>query len=116
MTLRYFTFDEFKCSETGENQISPQFVQALDFLREKCGFPFVITSGYRSPDHSIEKAKDKPGRHSEGIAADIKVNSGSQRFRLVQHAIEHGFTGIGIAKTFVHLDRREGAAVMWVYD
>jgi uncharacterized protein YcbK (DUF882 family) len=55
---KYFQLDDFKCQETGENKINEDFVRMLDELREACGFPFVITSGYRSPKHSLEAKKD----------------------------------------------------------
>lgn len=112
---KYFKLSEFACKETGENKIDHEFVAALDELRERCNFPFVITSGYRSPKHSVEAAKERPGRHSEGIAADIQVSYGVQRHKVVEHAIDLGFTGIGVAKTFVHVDQREGQHVLWTY-
>lgn len=111
----YFKLSEFACKETGENRISPEFVAGLDELRERCGFPFVITSGYRSPIHSKEAKKDKPGMHTKGIAADIYVESGVQRRAVVAHALDLGYGGIGVAKTFVHVDKREGQPVMWTY-
>ena len=49
----------------------PDFLQKLDALREVCGFPFIITSGYRSPNHSIEAAKAKPGTHSHRVLLQI---------------------------------------------
>ena len=52
--MKYFTVDEFNCQHTGENQMDPEFMEKVDKLREHCGFPFVITSGYRSPDHPLE--------------------------------------------------------------
>jgi hypothetical protein len=55
--FKYFTLEEFACQETGENEISEEFVHALDALRHEAGFPFVITSGYRSPRHSLEAKK-----------------------------------------------------------
>ena len=115
MTFKWFDIDDFKCKETGENEISLFFVAALDTLREDCGFPFIVNSGYRSIHHSKEAAKNQPGQHTKGIAADIAVNGGAQRFLLVKKALEHGFTGIGVAKTFVHLDKRSGPAMMWTY-
>lgn len=115
MDYKYFDIDEFKCQETGENDIKPEFVFSLDALREECGFPFTITSGYRSPKHSIEAAKSKPGRHSEGVAADIAISNATQRHTLVANAIAMGFSGIGVAKTFVHLDIRNSDPVMWTY-
>ncbi len=46
--FRYFDREEFVCQATGENEIEDELIHALDELREHCGFPFVITSGYRS--------------------------------------------------------------------
>ena len=113
--MRHFALDDFKCSETGKNAMDLYFLDALDELREQSGFPFKVNSGYRSPTHSIEAAKDKPGVHSKGIAADIAVNGGNQRHVLVSNAVRLGFTGIGIAKTFIHVDTRPGPAMMWSY-
>jgi len=115
MTYKYFKEEEFVCQETGENQISPVFVQRLDELRESCDFPFTITSGYRSPKHSIEAAKEIPGTHAEGIAADIRVVDGVQRRKIIDHALSLGFGGIGVAKTFIHVDIRDTTPVIWTY-
>jgi len=114
---KHFELSEFDCQETGENKMSHNFLIMLDRLREECDFPFVITSGYRSPQHSLEK--DKPnggGTHTKGIAADIAVSGGSQRYRIVEEAIKLGFAGIGVAKGFVHVDlRNTDDPVMWTY-
>jgi uncharacterized protein YcbK (DUF882 family) len=84
MNLRYFKNDlsEFACKETGNNLIQESFVHALDDLRDACGFPFVITSGYRDPSHSAEINKSQPGQHCLGIAADIGVSGGAQTWGL----------------------------------
>jgi len=113
--FKYFKLDEFDCQETGDNEISEDFVHELDKLREACGFSFRITSGYRSKEHSIEKRKTSPGTHAQGIAADIAVSGGAQRMLLVQKALELGFTGVGVAKTFIHVDIRETTPVLWCY-
>lgn len=115
MDFKYFNIEDFDCQETGENKMSEDFIHRLDELRAVCGFPFYVTSGYRSPSHSIEKRKSQPGTHAQGIAADIKVSGGAQRRLIVEKALELGFGGIGIAKTFVHVDIRETAPVMWCY-
>ena len=102
-----------------KNEMSRDFIHRLDELREACGFPFIITSGYRSPDHSIEKRKEKAGKHAQGIAADIKAANGYQRYKIVEEAIKMGFNGIGVARTFIHVDSRicgaDKAPVMWCY-
>ena len=113
--FKYFKWTEFDCKHTGLNEMDPEFIRKLDLLREACGFSFVITSGYRDPSHPVEARKSTPGTHSSGIAVDIAVNSGQQRLLLVQKALELGFTGIGVAKTFVHVDTRTTTPVMWIY-
>lgn len=112
---KYFHESEFRCRETQECGIKPEFVFMLDELRERCGFPFTITSGYRSKNHSIEIRKAQPGTHTQGIAADIAVANGEQRMKIVKEALEMGFGGIGVAKSFVHVDMRTTTPVMWTY-
>ena len=116
MTFKYFNRQEFDCQETGENEMEDEFIHALDALRHECGMPFRITSGYRSPKHSIEAAKPGgPGQHARGIAADIAVTNGAERFIIVSNAIKLGFSGIGIHKNFIHADTRTTVPVLWVY-
>lgn len=114
-TFKYFKLSDFDCQETGENAMDLEFISRLDDLREACGFPFIITSGYRSPTHSLEAKKSAPGQHAQGIAADIAVTGGAQRWAIVTKAIEQGFTGIGVAKSFIHVDRRTHSPMLWTY-
>ena len=115
MEYLYFKTEDFNCQETGENKMDPEFIRKLDELRAACGWPFVVTSGYRYPTHSIEVKKGIPGTHTQGIAADIKVTGGVQRMDIVQKAMDLGFSGIGVAKGFVHVDTRTTIPVLWVY-
>jgi len=104
--FKYFKIEDFACRETGENEISVDFIHALDQLRAACNFPFIITSGFRSKEHSVEKRKAKAGTHASGIAADIKISGGSQRAKITKHALALGMS-VGVAKTFVHVDTRK---------
>ena len=113
--LKYFTIDEFKCSHTGLVFMDDYFLLLLDQLRAECDFPFVITSGYRSPTHPAEARKSTPGTHAKGIAADIAVSNGEQRYAIISNAMRLGFTGVGIANTFVHVDVRDTTPVVWTY-
>ena len=115
MTFKFFKIEEFDCQETGENGMQHEFIHALDSLRSACGFPFRITSGFRSVKHSIEAKKSKPGTHTQGIAADIAVSDGNQRYLIVKHAMALGFSGVAAAKGFVHVDTRLSVPVVWVY-
>ena len=115
-SLRYFEKAEFDCQETGENQMKDYFMEMLDELRHRCGFPFKITSGYRSPEHSIERAKVLPGTHADGIAADIYVTDAVQRYILLEQAFDLGFSGIGVHSTFIHVDARATLPKAWQYN
>ena len=113
--FKYFKIEDFACRETGENEISVDFIHSLDQLREACNFPFIVTSGYRSKKHSVEKRKPNGGgMHTKGIASDIKVSGGAQRLAIVKHASAMGMS-VGVAKTFVHVDIRKTPAMCWCY-
>lgn len=113
--MRYFKLSEFDCKHTGRNEMQPEFLELIDKLRGACGFPFVITSGYRDPSHPIEAAKSKPGTHAQGIAADIKVSDWAQAYILMREAFRLGFTGIALGNGFVHVDIRKTTPVSWIY-
>ena len=113
--MRYFKLSDFDCQETGNNEMSEEFLEKLDDLRHVCGFPFIITSGYRDKTHSIEARKAKAGTHARGIASDIRINNGNEAYQIIKHAQSMGFNGIGVAKSFIHVDIRKGMPVIWCY-
>jgi uncharacterized protein YcbK (DUF882 family) len=113
--MKHFKLEEFNCTHTGKNEMDSVFLEAIDELRERCGFPFTITSGYRDITHPVEAKKAVGGTHTQGIAADIAVRSGAEKYTIVKHAMELGFTGIGVANTFVHVDTRTTTPVIWTY-
>lgn len=112
--FKYFDRSEFNCKHTGKNEMDDQFIHSLDHLRMVCGFPFEVTSGYRDKTHPDEAVKSRPGTHSSGIAADIAVSGGAQRCQIVKHATALGFS-VGVAKTFVHVDKRQSDQMVWCY-
>lgn len=116
MALKYFKREEFDCQVSGTNNMEIEFLEKLDQLRGACGFPFEVTSGYRHPTlHPIERKKEIPGTHAQGIAADIKITNAAHRHAIVSKALDMGFTGIGVADDFVHVDTRGTTPVMWTY-
>lgn len=113
-----FTEAEFRCKETGEINMCEDFLARLQTLRDEFGKPMRITSGYRSPRHSVERKKEKPGPHSTGKAADIAVQ-GADAHTLVALAMRLGFNGIGVSQKaggarFIHIDTLPRRA-MWSY-
>ena len=113
--MRYFKLKDFDCQETGNNEMCTDFMDKLDELRHVCGFPFIITSGYRDKTHSIEARKSKAGTHAQGIASDIRINNGNEAYQIIKNAQSMGFNGIGVAKTFIHVDTRKTMPVIWTY-
>lgn len=112
--LQHFTLQEFEDRYTNEAKMNRDFLIKLDELRERCGFPLYIVSGYRSPNHPVEKIKYRAGQHTRGTAADIRALSDVYRYIILKHAIDLGFTGIGVYPTHIHLDIRETRTVLWV--
>ena len=112
---KHFTRGEFKCRGTdccgGSNLIADDFVDMLDALREACGFPLVVTSGYRCGKHNQRvSSTGANGPHTTGRAADLAVDR-SRAHKVLKHAMAMGFTGIGVQQKgggrFIHLDTLE---------
>lgn len=104
--LKYFSESEFQrcrpaCSVFDCDEVA---LVMLDTLRERCGFPLVLNSAYRSFDYEKKKGRKGTSSHCKGLAFDIRCNDSFYRAELVRCALEVGFTRIGIAKTFVHVD------------
>lgn len=119
---RDFRASEFACSHCGRAGIHQWFVEHLQALRDYHNRPMVVTSGYRCELHHIERRKAKPGRHAEGIAADIRIVGVPLLTIWRSLASFPQFTGIGVNRhaDFIHIDARPlrplGARVVWAYD
>lgn len=119
-STRSFKEREWACKCKNCNQAAPHKMQAhvmdaIQNIRDMVGRPLVLTSAYRCPKHPEEAKKAKPGQHSEGLAVDIQVADGAQRYEIIQLGLMAGATGIGVAKSFIHLDWRVGVPVVWTY-
>lgn len=114
---KHFEKHEFNCKETGENNMQHEFMFVLETIRNLYGKPMQVTSGYRSPKHSIEAKKQKPGEHTTGMAADILIPSFADRFRMLQILFDLKIPRIGIGKTYIHMgiSREFPANVVWDY-
>jgi uncharacterized protein YcbK (DUF882 family) len=115
MSFKYFRLEEFNCTHTNLNSMDLAFIHRLDELRQRVGFPMIVTSGYRDATHPAEARKQTPGTHNQGIAADIAVSNGFERMNLVHEALKMSFGGIGVSKSFIHIDDRKTTPVMWTY-
>jgi len=109
---------EFNCRHTGKNKMRPEFMRALQDIRNTFNRSMNITSGYRDFTHPSERLKENYGAHTYGVAADISVR-GLDALDLIAIAYGYGIRRVGIAKTFIHLDigdRDLGfPQAMWTY-
>ena len=71
-----------------------------------------ISSGYRTPSHSLAVGGYATDQHTKGNAADILCYDSNQN--LISHKLvccaaqDLGFPGIGYGGTYVHVDVRDG--------
>ena len=116
--MKYFTLDEFDCPSlpnSGKNMDS-SFLAKLEQAREIAGIPFKITSGYRTKEHNAEVGGVQNSSHLIGVASDIAVSSGSERYTILNALIKAGFKRIGVAKTFIHCDTDSNKSnSVWTY-
>ncbi|MDA7993877.1 MAG: D-Ala-D-Ala carboxypeptidase family metallohydrolase [Pirellulales bacterium] len=80
--------------------------QFLAVLENELGRELIITSGYRSLDHPIEKKKKKQGPHTFGLAVDVVAIGGDEVFEIVKIAMDLGCKRFGISRknNFIHMD------------
>ena len=137
---RYFELHEFDSPDkkgSGKNMKS-SFLKKLDKARMiaeeryQGKVKFVITwgGGFRTfPYHTsicyklIAQGKIKKryeSQHELGLAADISAESSREKFAIVECLLAAGFTRIGMAKTFIHVDMGFSGndnmnRLMWTY-
>ena len=109
---KYFTVKEMTCRcGCGKVIFDPMLRDKLDELRGLVGKPIYISSGYRCPEHNAYVGGVPNSYHTKGIAADIYVKDMMPK-ELARIAGEVGFDGIGLYKSFVHVDVR-GYKARW---
>ena len=99
-----------------EENMCTDFLQKLDEARAYANIPFKINSAYRSPEHPLS-IKNPSSSHIKGLAVDIHVSDSVSRFIVLDALIYAGFTRVGIADTFIHvdLDYDKVQKVIWTY-
>ena len=92
--MLHFKLEEFDSPDlpgSGAEFMDEEFLNLLDRARDEAGVSFKITSGFRTPEYSIDLKK--------------------RGYPFI------GFRRIGIGKGFIHvdLDRAKVQDVVWVY-
>lgn len=96
-----------------------QVAQMFEAIRLLCGEkPIKINSAYRTPSHNRKIGGARNSQHLEGRALDLEPPKGmsvEMFFALIRSGAEAmGIGGIGLYKTFVHVDCRPvSKLVVW---
>jgi uncharacterized protein YcbK (DUF882 family) len=119
MISRNFSLKEMECKcGCGIRNIDGHAIDTLQNLRDTVGRPLYITSAARCVDHNLDVGGSAISFHISTVdhkskAFDISMR-GHHIDSFVKMAQKVGFTGIGIYRTFVHVDTRPGKA-HWNY-
>lgn len=115
--LKWFTDADFQMD--GENvadRMDADFLLKLDACRDLCGFPFIVTSSFRTTEKNRRVGGAPGSLHLAGRAVDIRCVDGEARAVIVRHALSLGLS-VGIMREAVHLDNRMvGQVVFHYYD
>ena len=111
-----FTVDEMQCPCCGECEMDEVFMQALQAIRELCGFGFKVNSAYRCIKYNAKVSKNTKGQHTTGQAVDISITNRYKRHAILKEAILNTyFKDIAIAKTFINLGEGNTSHGIGVY-
>ena len=122
--MRNFNLKEFDSPDLSGSGLNmdKDFLSMLDNARDIAKTPFKITSGYRTKEHNIaiyKKLGKKPieSSHLKGVACDIACSDSRARFLIINALLDAGFTRIGIANNFIHVDSdcEKSENVIWTY-
>jgi len=98
--------------------IKHEVMLILDELRERCGFPIIITSGLRTKEEN-DKLPDavEDSAHIFGLAADIYCIDSTKRDKIFNTLKDLGIVRRGMGTTFIHLDidKSKPQNVVWLY-
>lgn len=107
-----FKVKEFACKDGSDPVfIAPKLVEVLQQIRTYFGKAVTINSAYRTPPYNKKVGGVATSQHTYGTAADIKIAgvTPKQLYDYVDKLL--GNTGgVGLYKTFVHVDVREKKA------
>lgn len=106
MGIKYFTVDEFDSPDSVRSglKMDIMFVKVLDLVRERCGFPLKINSGYRTKEHNDKVGQTPTSAHTKGLAVDVACTDSYKRKKLLEHLMFFKIRRIRIYPTHIHVN------------
>jgi uncharacterized protein YcbK (DUF882 family) len=107
LVLPNFPAKEFMMGDKNVyDKMNESFLIKLQVLRDRCGFPLVINSSYRTPEYNKSVGGSPGSYHILGRAVDIKCLNSITRARIIKEALNMGLS-CGIYKSWIHVDDRD---------
>lgn len=112
----HFGWWEFACKDEHATQapfLCVDLLIRLEAIRIGFGAPVHVISGYRTPEHNRKVGGAERSYHLLGAAADIKVEGVSplQVVEFVRSAFGPAYGGLGLYRSWAHVDCRRGRAI-----
>lgn len=110
MHSAHFSVEELACKcgrpECDAAEVKQYALDGLEGVRKMVGRPMTLRSARRCPYWNFIKDGSDKSRHLICDAFDVEAYTGREKFLLIEAAICAGATGIGVGRTFVHMDWR----------
>ena len=105
----HFKVKEFRCYDGSDTIfVSQELAEVLEKIRVHFGKPVTINSGYRTEAKNKAVGGAAYSQHKYGTAADITVKGVAPKdVAAYAETILVGMGGIGIYKSFTHIDVRK---------
>lgn len=100
MTLRHFKPSEFKYFE----RCDPAALAFLDDVRERCGFPLIVTDDWRDARATLPSGASPTSLHFAGRAFDLRWPSDAEKvWRFVAAVVkQQEVSGLGVELELVN--------------
>lgn len=105
----HFSKKDFVCKESGTLKISLGLIGALELLRAKSKKRISILKGFQSLESAEKAGTIKRNYHTQGLAADISIESLTvqESFKLAEEIPEIKGIGINLKENYIHVDTRK---------
>lgn len=124
----HLLYREMASPDTGIAVAHVDLLRAWTLLRRFLGHTVRVTSGYRTPEHNRRVGGADGSQHTLGRAFDLSWQGYSALVlpdseaavptldpAFFRQLIGFGFRGVGVGRTYIHLDTRAAAPEFWSY-